>query len=55
MQGGSAGNFIMYPSATDGAKPNNNQFSECSRASMAAVLEVRRGTCFTALASLGRP
>lgn len=49
--GGSVGNFIMYPSATDGSKPNNDQFSECSRASMSAVLEVRRDTCFSTVAS----
>jgi hypothetical protein len=32
------GNYIMYASATSGDKPNNEQFSECSKANISAVL-----------------
>ena len=43
--GGSAGNYIMYPSATDGTRPNNNRFSECSVKDMGATIE-SNGVCF---------
>ncbi|XP_065186629.1 disintegrin and metalloproteinase domain-containing protein 10-like [Sycon ciliatum] len=45
VPGGSDGNYIMYYSATDGTKPNNQRFSTCSRTSMAAVLSTK-ATCF---------
>uniref|UniRef100_A0A0B6ZP31 ADAM10 endopeptidase n=3 Tax=Arion vulgaris TaxID=1028688 RepID=A0A0B6ZP31_9EUPU len=35
----SKGNYIMFPSATQGNLPNNNQFSSCSKDSIARVLE----------------
>ena len=38
--GGSAGNYIMYAHATDGGKPNNNQFSPCSIEMMHTIMEV---------------
>jgi hypothetical protein len=43
--GGSSGNYIMYPSATDGSRPNNNRFSECSVKDMGATIE-NNGRCF---------
>ena len=43
--GGSSGNYIMYPSATDGSRPNNNRFSECSVKDMGATIE-NNGGCF---------
>lgn len=48
------GNYIMFPSATQGNLPNNRQFSSCSRDSIAKVLETRipagsgRTSCFVA-------
>ena len=43
--GGSAGNFIMFASATDGTRENNNRFSECSARDMGATIE-SNGGCF---------
>ena len=43
--GGSAGNFIMFASATDCTRPNNNRFSECSARDMGATIE-SNGGCF---------
>ena len=45
--GGSLGNFIMFPQATDGALENNRRFSTCSRDSIRAVLESKAEDCFT--------
>ncbi|XP_055333789.1 disintegrin and metalloproteinase domain-containing protein 10-like [Paramacrobiotus metropolitanus] len=36
---GAAGNYIMYPSATNGDRPNNDKFSPCSIENMTAVLK----------------
>ncbi|KAG0424686.1 hypothetical protein HPB47_028095 [Ixodes persulcatus] len=36
--GGDAGNYIMFPSATSGTKPNNHLFSACSRNNISAIL-----------------
>ena len=44
--GGSQGNFIMFPQATDGALPNNDEFSSCSRDNIRAVLQTK-SDCFT--------
>lgn len=41
----SGGNYIMYPSATDGSQPNNNKFSPCSREIMARTIEAK-AFCF---------
>ena len=35
----------MYPSATDGSRPNNKKFSECSVKDMGATIE-NNGGCF---------
>ena len=35
----------MYPSATDGTRPNNNRFSECSVRDMGVTIE-SNGGCF---------
>ena len=43
--GGESGNYIMFPSATDGTKPNNRLFSPCSRSSMASIVRSNSG-CF---------
>ena len=43
--GGSQGNYIMYPSATDGSRPNNKLFSVCSRRDMGSTIE-NNGGCF---------
>ncbi|PIK57918.1 ADAM10 metallopeptidase [Apostichopus japonicus] len=45
------GNYIMYPSATSGDKPNNNKFSPCSKENMTNVLQ-EKATCFV---ESGRP
>jgi disintegrin and metalloproteinase domain-containing protein 17 len=42
------GRFLMYPSAQDGKKENNQKFSECSRTSIGNVLASKASTCFTA-------
>ncbi|CAG5134162.1 unnamed protein product [Candidula unifasciata] len=47
----SDGNYIMFPSATQGNLPNNRQFSTCSKDAIARVLETlapagRRPSCF---------
>lgn len=39
-----SGNFIMYPSATDGSRSNNMLFSTCSTAEMTSSLQ--RVSCF---------
>lgn len=39
--GGSAGNYIMYPKATSGNKPNNKAFSSCSINYIAPILKKR--------------
>lgn len=49
--GRSEGNFIMYPSATSGDKPNNSKFSPCSISNMTQVLE-SKADCFV---ETGRP
>lgn len=36
---GPLGNYIMYPSATSGDKPNNRKFSDCSLEKMSAVVQ----------------
>ena len=46
--GGSRGNYIMYPRATDGTDSNNNQFSQCSIDSIRPVLQTKSG-CFTGM------
>ena len=33
------GNFIMFASATSGDRPNNSQFSPCSKDNITAVLD----------------
>ena len=43
--GGAEGNFIMFASATDGSRPNNRLFSQCSRGSMGQTIDVK-GNCF---------
>jgi len=40
------GNYIMYAAASDGAYPNNNQFSTCSKAQMSNILSLVREGCF---------
>ncbi|XP_061191097.1 disintegrin and metalloproteinase domain-containing protein 10-like [Saccostrea echinata] len=37
--GGDPGNFIMYPSATKGNRPNNDHFSKCSKGNITLVLD----------------
>ncbi|XP_062593437.1 disintegrin and metalloproteinase domain-containing protein 10 homolog isoform X2 [Saccostrea cucullata] len=37
--GGDQGNFIMYPSATKGNRPNNDHFSKCSKGNITLVLD----------------
>ena len=37
------GNYLMYPSSTDGSRYNNDKFSPCSVSSIAAV--VAKATC----------
>ena len=44
--GGTDGNFIMYFSAVDGSRPNNNRFSNCSVANIRSVLESTKSSCF---------
>ena len=39
------GNYLMFPSATDGNLPNNNAFSSCSRRSILSVL-TSKSDCF---------
>ncbi|OQV18341.1 Disintegrin and metalloproteinase domain-containing protein 10 [Hypsibius exemplaris] len=36
---GADGNYVMYPSATNGDRPNNDKFSPCSIEAMTAVLK----------------
>ena len=43
--GGEYGNFIMYPYATEGTRPNNKIFSPCSIGYMFPVLR-NKATCF---------
>ena len=43
--GGGAGNFIMFPSATDGQQTNNKMFSTCSLGSIRPVLQTK-SSCF---------
>ncbi|XP_062522964.1 disintegrin and metalloproteinase domain-containing protein 10-like [Corticium candelabrum] len=45
--GDSNGNYIMFASATDGSKSNNQQFSPCSKPVMADVISAKGG-CFVA-------
>ena len=45
--GGSQGNFIMFPQATDASLPNNNAFSSCSIGSINSVLNSQKSDCFT--------
>ena len=35
----------MYPSATDGGKPNNDKFSDCSIGNFSQVLNLVRHLC----------
>jgi len=49
--GGNAGNYIMYVKATDGDATNNDHFSECSKESMAEVIEAQSSGCFEAATS----
>ena len=43
--GGSSGNYLMYPRATDGSLSNNKRFSTCSRSYIRDVLRDKSG-CF---------
>lgn len=43
--GNEMGNYIMFPYAADGSKPNNNIFSSCSLSQIYPVI-VNKGTCF---------
>ena len=43
--GGSNGNYIMYPRATDGTQRNNDRFSPCSINSIYSVLRTK-SRCF---------
>ncbi|KAM8876232.1 disintegrin and metalloproteinase domain-containing protein 10-like isoform 1-T1 [Synchiropus picturatus] len=40
------GNFIMFPKATSGDKPNNDKFSPCSIDMMSKVLKSKKDLCF---------
>ncbi|XP_033733808.1 disintegrin and metalloproteinase domain-containing protein 10-like [Pecten maximus] len=42
--GNEIGNFIMFPYAADGSKPNNNMFSSCSLSQIYPVI-VNKGEC----------
>ncbi|XP_035671582.1 disintegrin and metalloproteinase domain-containing protein 10-like isoform X1 [Branchiostoma floridae] len=44
--GGAQGNYVMYPYATDGRKPNNDDFSVCSKQSMRPVMAIKGIRCF---------
>eukprot|EP00058_Branchiostoma_floridae_P022186 XP_002607676.1 hypothetical protein BRAFLDRAFT_82878 [Branchiostoma floridae] len=44
--GGAQGNYVMYPYATDGRKPNNDDFSVCSKQSMRPVMAIKGTRCF---------
>ncbi|KAL4708304.1 hypothetical protein ACJJTC_007710, partial [Scirpophaga incertulas] len=50
--GGTAGNYIMFASATSGDRPNNSRFSACSVGNISAVLDAvrdgRKRNCLTA-------
>lgn len=53
----SNGNYIMFPSATQGNLPNNAKFSTCSKDAIARVLETlaplgKRDNCFKGLFAL---
>lgn len=39
------GNYIMYPYASSGARPNENRFSQCSINTMYPVI-INKGSCF---------
>ncbi|KAK7503059.1 hypothetical protein BaRGS_00005685 [Batillaria attramentaria] len=45
------GNYIMFPSATSGDKPNNDEFSRCSKDNMTRIIQQvvngQRDMCFT--------
>ncbi|XP_061428419.1 disintegrin and metalloproteinase domain-containing protein 10-like isoform X1 [Lethenteron reissneri] len=41
-----AGNYLMYPYAQSGDKPNNMLFSPCSIDSISKVLKAKRNLCF---------
>ena len=43
---GKGGNYIMYARATDGDLLNNDEFSSCSKAQIAAVLSSKSQQCF---------
>lgn len=45
-QGGEDGNYIMFAAATDGTKPNNRVFSECSVKAMSQVMKFLQPVCF---------
>ena len=51
--GGTDGNFIMYFSAVDGSRPNNNRFSTCSIANIRPVLESSKSSCFIGESGVG--
>ncbi|XP_078667295.1 disintegrin and metalloproteinase domain-containing protein 10-like [Branchiostoma floridae x Branchiostoma belcheri] len=44
--GGAQGNYVMYPYATDGRRPNNDDFSLCSKQSMRPVMATKGTRCF---------
>ncbi|CAH1251914.1 ADAM10 [Branchiostoma lanceolatum] len=44
--GGAQGNYVMYPYATDGRNPNNDDFSVCSKQSMRPVMAIKGTRCF---------
>ncbi|XP_050312944.1 disintegrin and metalloproteinase domain-containing protein 10 isoform X2 [Anthonomus grandis grandis] len=53
--GGTAGNFIMFASATSGDRPNNSKFSSCSISNISSVLDAihsnkQKKNCFKASA-----
>lgn len=48
--GGANGNFLMYPIAVDGSRPNNYKFSSASLTTMTSVIDARGG-CFEASGS----
>ncbi|CAI8021227.1 Disintegrin and metalloproteinase domain-containing protein 10 [Geodia barretti] len=51
--GGSSGNFIMFPQATNGRQTNNNRFSPCSREDIRNVLQSTKSDCFATEAFCG--
>lgn len=42
------GNYIMFPHASTGNQPNNDDFSDCSRTMMAGIIRAKGG-CFSSM------